>query len=61
MVNLRQFGAPALGTVVAVPSVLGWFQHGQLESWKAREGKVTENMEAGTGGIGGVSQCSGRG
>lgn len=38
MVNLRQFGGAALGTAVAVPSVLGWFRHGQLESWEGAGG-----------------------
>lgn len=42
MVNLRQFVVAALGAVVAVLSVLVWFQHRQIESWKELMGKVTE-------------------
>jgi hypothetical protein len=42
MVNLRQFVIAVLGAVVAVLSIVVWYQHRQLESWKNLMGMATQ-------------------
>lgn len=44
MVNLRQLVIAALGSVVAVLSVVVWYQHHQLKSWKGLAGPKRQHF-----------------
>ncbi len=45
MVNLRHFVIAALGSVVAVLSVMVWYQHRQLELWRGTLNQATDRAD----------------